>query len=39
VPEPTALVDRLSKEIVRHVGHAPDDDIALLACRLATPAG
>jgi serine phosphatase RsbU (regulator of sigma subunit) len=39
VPDPTALVDRLSKEIVRHVGHAPDDDIALLACRLATPAG
>jgi hypothetical protein len=39
VPDPTALVDRLSDEIVRHVGHAPDDDIALLACRLATPAG
>jgi Stage II sporulation protein E (SpoIIE) len=39
VREPSVLVDRLSDEIVRHVGHAPDDDIALLACRLATPAG
>jgi serine phosphatase RsbU (regulator of sigma subunit) len=39
VPDPAALVDRLSDEIVQHVGHAPDDDIALLACRLATPAG
>ncbi len=38
--DPAALVDRLSDEVVRHVGHAPDDDIALLlACRLATPAG
>lgn len=39
VRDPSALVDRLSEEIVRHVGHAPDDDIALLACRLATPTG
>jgi serine phosphatase RsbU (regulator of sigma subunit) len=39
VRDPSALVDRLSDEIVRHVGHAPDDDIALLACRLATPTG
>jgi len=39
VRDPSMLVDRLSDEIVRHVGHAPDDDIALLACRLATPTG
>jgi serine phosphatase RsbU (regulator of sigma subunit) len=39
VPDPAALVNRLSDEIVRYVGHAPDDDIALLACRLATPTG
>ncbi len=29
-PDPAGLVDRLSDEVVRHVGHAPDDDIALL---------
>jgi serine phosphatase RsbU (regulator of sigma subunit) len=28
--DPGTLVDRLSDEVVRHVGHAPDDDIALL---------
>jgi serine phosphatase RsbU (regulator of sigma subunit) len=28
--DPGTLVDRLSEEVVRHVGHAPDDDIALL---------
>jgi serine phosphatase RsbU (regulator of sigma subunit) len=38
VADPSGLVDRLSNEVVGHVGHAPDDDIALLlACRLATP--
>jgi serine phosphatase RsbU (regulator of sigma subunit) len=38
--DPRRLVDRLSDEVVRHVGHAPDDDVALLlASCLATPAG
>jgi serine phosphatase RsbU (regulator of sigma subunit) len=38
--DPAVLVGKLSDEVVRHVGHAPDDDVALLlACRLATPAG
>jgi serine phosphatase RsbU (regulator of sigma subunit) len=27
---PATLVDRLSDEITRHAGHAPDDDVALL---------
>lgn len=27
---PDTLVDRLSDEIIRHVGHAPHDDVALL---------
>jgi serine phosphatase RsbU (regulator of sigma subunit) len=27
---PATLVDRLSDEMARHVGHAPDDDVALL---------
>ena len=29
-PDPATLADRLGDEVVRHVGHAPDDDIALL---------
>jgi serine phosphatase RsbU (regulator of sigma subunit) len=29
-PDPATLVDRLSQEVVSYVGHAPDDDIALL---------
>lgn len=29
--DPAVLVDRLSQEVIRHVGHPPDDDIALLA--------
>jgi serine phosphatase RsbU (regulator of sigma subunit) len=29
-PDPATLVDRLSDEVIRHVGHAPDDDVALL---------
>jgi serine phosphatase RsbU (regulator of sigma subunit) len=28
--EPATLVDRLSDEVVRHIGHEPDDDVALL---------
>jgi len=28
--DPATLVDRLSDELARHVGHAPDDDVALL---------
>ena len=28
--EPAALVNRLSDEVVRHIGHEPDDDVALL---------
>jgi serine phosphatase RsbU (regulator of sigma subunit) len=37
--DPGTLVDRLSDEVVRYVGHAPDDDVALLlAYRPATPA-
>jgi serine phosphatase RsbU (regulator of sigma subunit) len=28
--DPGSLVDRLSAEVTRHVGHAPDDDVALL---------
>ena len=28
--DPGALVDRLSDEIIRYVGHAPEDDMALL---------
>ncbi len=36
--DPGTVVERLGDAIARHVGHAPDDDIALLlACRLATP--
>jgi serine phosphatase RsbU (regulator of sigma subunit) len=31
--DPASLVDRLSQEVIRHVGHEPDDDIALLAVR------
>jgi serine phosphatase RsbU (regulator of sigma subunit) len=27
---PDTLVDRLSEELIRHVGHAPHDDVALL---------
>jgi serine phosphatase RsbU (regulator of sigma subunit) len=27
---PVTLADRLGDEITRHVGHAPDDDVALL---------
>jgi serine phosphatase RsbU (regulator of sigma subunit) len=35
--EPAALVNRLSAEVVRHIGHEPDDDVALLmVCREAT---
>jgi serine phosphatase RsbU (regulator of sigma subunit) len=38
--DPAVVVERLSDELIRHVGHAPDDDVALLlACRTATPAG
>lgn len=29
-PDPATLADRLGDEVVRYVGHAPDDDIALL---------
>jgi len=29
-PDPATFVDRLSDEVIRHVGHAPDDDVALL---------
>ncbi len=29
-PDPDTLIDRLSNEVTRHVGHAPDDDAALL---------
>lgn len=28
--DPATLVDRLGDEVTRHVGHAPDDDVALL---------
>jgi serine phosphatase RsbU (regulator of sigma subunit) len=28
--DPATLVDRVSDEVIRHVGRAPDDDIALL---------
>jgi serine phosphatase RsbU (regulator of sigma subunit) len=38
--DPSVVVERLSDELCSHVGHAPDDDVALLlALRLATPAG
>ncbi len=38
--DPAVVVERLCAELVRHVGHAPDDDVALLlAHRLATPTG
>jgi serine phosphatase RsbU (regulator of sigma subunit) len=38
--DPSVVVARLSDELVSYVGHAPDDDVALLvAHRLATPAG
>jgi serine phosphatase RsbU (regulator of sigma subunit) len=38
--DPSVVVERLSDELVSYVGHAPDDDVALLvAHRLATPAG
>jgi len=30
LPDPATLVDRLSDEVTRHVGHAPNDDVALL---------
>ena len=29
-PDPATLADRLGDEVARHVGHAPDDDVALL---------
>jgi len=29
-PDPATLPGRLGDEVIRHVGHAPDDDIALL---------
>ena len=29
-PDPDTLIDRLSSEVTRHVGRAPDDDAALL---------
>jgi serine phosphatase RsbU (regulator of sigma subunit) len=29
-PDPATLTDRLGDEVVRYVGHAPDDDVALL---------
>ena len=29
-PDPATLADRLSDEVIRHVGHEPDDDVALL---------
>jgi serine phosphatase RsbU (regulator of sigma subunit) len=29
-PDPATLADRLGDELVRYVGHAPDDDMALL---------
>jgi serine phosphatase RsbU (regulator of sigma subunit) len=29
-PDPATLPDRLSDEVVKYVGHAPDDDMALL---------
>jgi len=29
-PDPATLADRLGDEVVRYVGHAPDDDMALL---------
>jgi Stage II sporulation protein E (SpoIIE) len=29
-PDPDTLIDRLSSEVTRHIGHAPDDDAALL---------
>jgi len=29
-PDPATLADRLSDEVIRYVGHAPDDDVALL---------
>jgi serine phosphatase RsbU (regulator of sigma subunit) len=28
--DPATLVDRVGDEVIRHVGHAPDDDVALL---------
>jgi serine phosphatase RsbU (regulator of sigma subunit) len=38
--DPSVVVERLSDELCRYVGHEPDDDVALLlALRLATPAG
>lgn len=34
--EPAVLVNRLSEAVVRHIGHEPDDDVALLmVCREA----
>jgi serine phosphatase RsbU (regulator of sigma subunit) len=36
-PDPDTLIDRLSNEVTRHVGHALDDDAALLL--LARPPG
>jgi len=34
--EPARLVNQLSDEVVRHIGHEPDDDVALLmVCREA----
>jgi serine phosphatase RsbU (regulator of sigma subunit) len=29
-PDPATLADRLGDELIRHVGHEPDDDVALL---------
>ena len=29
-PDPATLADRLGDEVIRHTGHAPDDDVALL---------
>ena len=29
-PDPATLADRLADEVIRYVGHAPDDDVALL---------
>jgi serine phosphatase RsbU (regulator of sigma subunit) len=29
-PDPATLADRLGDEVIRYVGHEPDDDVALL---------
>jgi serine phosphatase RsbU (regulator of sigma subunit) len=36
--DPATLVSRLSDEVIRHVGHAPDDDVALLLIYRDEPA-